>query len=245
MKASWLFKIFLVFLLVFSAGAWSASKKLGKVAYMEGAAQLIRKGKTKTLRVNMPIRYGDKIVTQGETRVEIVFSSGSVVRVAENSEVLLDGTEAAPNPKVTKGKLWANIQKMNSGRFVVSTKTATAAVRGTVFRVQSESNSSSVALYEGRVDVGPADTTQIKNTPAPTAEPESAWGPPKEVAPPSEVSLATWVKLDPGKMIQVGWSGYSVSDIDNTSDSQDAWVRFNQGRDASVSRTGGGGELEW
>jgi len=234
-----------------------AAPKLGKVKYIEGKAVLEQAGKSKNLRVNMRLKYGDKITTAEETRVEIQFLDGSVVRIGESSEILLAGKPDFPAPQVKKGKLWANIQKMANGQFVVQTEAATAAVRGTVFRVESTKDSLSiVALYNGAVDVGPKDTTTIapkkdSKTTAQGAPQVGSWGKPKEVSGPKEVSLEEWVRLDPGQMIEVSWGGkYAVSDIPTDQAAQNAWVQFNQQRDSQIERNGKGsekksGELEW
>lgn len=250
------FKLALLALLIFNLAAFAAPK-LGKVKYIEGKAVLEQAGKTKNLRVNMRLKYGDKIITAEETRVEVQFLDGSVVRIAESSEIFLAGKPDFPAPQVKKGKLWANIQKMKSGQFVVQTEAATAAVRGTVFRVESTKDSLSiVALYNGAIDVGPKDTTSIapksvSKTTAQGAPQKGNWGPPKEVSGPSEVSLEEWVRLDPGQMIEVNWNGkYSVSDIPADQAAQNSWIQFNQQRDSQIERQKQGsekksGELEW
>lgn len=205
---------------------------LGKITYVEGEAFLVNDSKEKQLKVNQKIDLGDQIRTGSESVVEVTYSKGSVIRIGENSKVVLSGTEVASHAKVAHGKVWANVQKMATGQFRVTTPVATAAVRGTVFRVDASADSSStVALYEGKVDVGPADTTRIKAEQKPAA----AWGPPTEVPGPYEVSMETWIHLEPGKEINVRWGGkFATRDIDRTSDEQNKWISFNQKRDKEL-----------
>ena len=223
----------LCFGLLMSAGIVFAGP-IGKISYVEGDAFLVDKGKEKQLKVNQKIDLGDQIRTGVESVCEVTYSKGSVIRIGEKSDVTLSGTEVASNLNVNQGKVWANVQKMTSGQFRVTTPVATAAVRGTVFRVDAAQDSSStVALYEGKVDVGPADTTKIK----PEAPAAGGWGPPVEVPGPYEVSMETWIHINPGTEINVRWGGkFATKDISAQQDSQDKWIAFNKKRDEAVSR---------
>jgi len=229
-------RIYLMFAMVlFSAVCVmaQAGKSIGKVSYVEGEAFLERGGKgAQKLMVNMKLKQGDVLRTGVESILEVTLGNGTVLRFAEKARGVLNESETSGNVKMESGKLWANVQKMKNGGFSVSTPVATAAVRGTIFRVSSDSAGTSVALYEGIVDVGPADSTKIK-----AAQPKSEWGPPVQVPGPFEVTLDEWVRLKPGKSIQVQSSGkFATGDIDTTQDANDKWVKFNQQRDLSVKR---------
>jgi len=205
----------------------------GKVSYLEGEAYLERNGKpAQKMAVNMKVKKGDKLRTGVESILEVTLSNGTVLRFAEKASGVLDENGANGQVQMKAGKLWANVQKMQKGGFSVSTPVATAAVRGTVFRVEtSDSSGTSVALYEGLVDVGPADSTRIK----PAAKAEGGWGPPVQVPGPYEVTLEQWVRLKPGMRIHVQGSGkYATGQIDSAEN--DRWVKFNQQRDLSVQR---------
>ncbi len=210
------------------------ASKVGKVTFISGSADLVKKsGKTKQVKVNLPVKAGQVYKTGDQSILEITYNNGTVLRLGENSDVVLTG-ENSSSPFLRKGKLWANIKKLanRKGTFNIKTVTATAAVRGTVFKVEAGADSSStIGLYEGAVDVGPADTTKIK-TPAPA---EPAWGKPTEIPGPYEVSLETWVRLNPGNEIHVKKDGkYKTSKLADEKD--DDWVKFNLQRDKSVSR---------
>lgn len=223
----------LVALVVVSAMAQGGGS-IGKVSYVEGEAFLERSGKAaQKLSVNMKVRQGDVLRTGVESILEITLGNGTVLRFAEKARGVLNASGDNGNVKMESGKLWANVQKMQKGGFSVSTPVATAAVRGTIFRVEThDSVGSTVALYEGLVDVGPADSSKIK-----APEPASDWGPPVQVPGPYEVSLEDWVRLKPGKQIHVQDNGkFATGDIDATKDSDDQWVKFNLQRDLSVKR---------
>lgn len=204
---------------------------IGKISYLEGEAYIQVKGKEKPLRVSQKIDAGDLIRTGEESIVEVTYDRGTVVRIGEKSKVSLKGDEAGV--EVKEGKVWANVQKLANGQFRVTTPVATAAVRGTVFRVDAEADSSStIALYEGIVDVGPADTTKIKEKPKATG-----WGPPVQVAGPYEVTMEDWIRLDPGSQINVKPTGkYATTGIDAAKEARVQWILFNQQRDKDVQR---------
>ena len=208
-----------------------AADALGKVSYVEGEAFLVEKGKDKPLKVNQKLELGDQIKTGVESVVEVTYAKGTIIRIGEKASVKLSGSDVASNLNVNQGKVWANVQKLAKGDFRVTTPVATAAVRGTIFRVDAaEDSSSTVALYDGKVDVGPADTSKIK---APAAA--GGWGPPVQVPGPYEVSMETWIHLDPGKEINVRWGGkFATKDIDKQKDAQNKWIEFNRKRDKEL-----------
>lgn len=207
---------------------------LARVSYIEGKATIFSGKRERPVRVNTVLKSGDIIKTGSETLLEIQYGKGSVIRIGENAEFTLKGDDNVGGVELNKGRVWANVQKLATGQFGVTTPVATAAVRGTIFRVDADVDSSStVALYQGKVDVGPPDTTNLQ---AP-AKVDAAWGPPVEVPGPYEVTLETWIRLNPGKQIHVRWGGaYSTSRISESEG--DAWIKWNQTRDEALKRVG-------
>ncbi|MGL1903653.1 MAG: FecR domain-containing protein [Fibrobacterales bacterium] len=205
--------------------------RVGQVTFVSGDVFLKQKsGKSKNMKVQYPVKAGQVFTTGSESILEITYSNGTVLRIGENSSVILSGKNSSA-PFLNKGKIWANIQKMSKRNdpFTIQTVTATAAVRGTVFSVEAGSDSSAtIALFKGTVDVGPADTTGLSND-------SNSWGPPKEIKGPYEVSLKTWITLDPGQEIHVKSNGtYNTRLIDSTSTTQ--WVNFNKNRDMELNK---------
>lgn len=207
---------------------------VGKATFIMGEVTQKNPQGARPVRVNQKIRQGSVITTGHESILEITYEQGTVVRIGENSEITIDGTEWAANVKVQSGKVWANVKKMANSDFRVSTPVATAAVRGTVFRVESGADqNATVALYSGSLDVGPGDTTKVREVKANTG----GWGPPTQIAGPYEVSMDTWIKLKPGTQIHVKKDGkYATSDINPTAEGNDAWYLFNQQRDLDLNR---------
>lgn len=220
-------KLFILLTIMFSLG-WSATK-LAKVSYLEGQSYVIFKGKTKPLKVNMLLKTGSVIQTSKSSVVEITYLNGDVARIASNSELVLEGKEVGKGkPFLKKGNLWSNIKKLSSGTpdYKVKTSVATAAVRGTVFQVETNESGAAIHLIEGKVDVGPSSSPKASET--------KTWGPPVEIGGPKEVSLSHWVSLDPGQLIQVNWDGTYYATETKVEDNE--WVKFNLKRDQALNR---------
>ena len=139
-------------------------------------------------------------------------------------------------PSVKKGKIWANIKKLGQRNydFEVTSSTATAAIRGTIFRMDELDSSTVVSVYDGKVAVGPgADLKEQYKTNAKTLERKEVSGP-KEVPGPYEVSLMDWVNIVKGHRISIKRDGkFAQEKIDMKSEvTSDDWVKFNMERDS-------------
>lgn len=216
--------------------------KLGKVSFFMGAAKIraAAKEEWKPVKMNGPIFEGDRIQTAKAEVVEIQVADGSLLRIAEESDVAIE----CPNPKVVaanvkNGKIWANIKKLSkrSYNFEVTSGTATAAIRGTVVRMDNSPADSltKVLVYDGKVDVGPgADLAATQPAKQPGERKEVSG--PMEIPGPFEVSLMDWVSIVKGQQINVRPDGkYHKFKFDQTQDAQDSWVKFNQERDKVAS----------
>ena len=111
-------------------------------------------------RVNMRIRMKWDIRTYVESSCDLVFSSGTILHIGENTVVNLDlllqeEKKTNTNVKVNTGQVWANIQKLinNKSSFSFETPTAVAAIRGTRLGIQVIKQQSIIDVYEGSVGV--------------------------------------------------------------------------------------------
>jgi hypothetical protein len=111
----------------------------------------------------MPLEDGDLVVVGDGGFAEVALDGGSLVTVREGSEFVVEKTSRGEASFLLKaGSLLAKIQKLASGRFVVRTPTAVAAVRGTEFGVEVDGERTHVGVFdEGKVEVsgptGPAE----------------------------------------------------------------------------------------
>ncbi|MEN9354070.1 MAG: hypothetical protein RL318_1395 [Fibrobacterota bacterium] len=188
-----------------------------RVTFLVGSADIRRGGKPIPVRVPMVLQPGDSIKVAKESRLEVRYPDNTVLRLDENSRMVVTSNSGKPEPTLLGGKAWANVTKIGKGGkgFGLRTPTAVAAVRGTVFRM-SESDSSSVRLYEGKVDVG-----------RPSAN--------GEVAGPKEISLDKWVHMLRGDEVVCRKDGsWTSRHFDVVNDLKDPWVKFNTERDRAL-----------
>ncbi len=140
-----------------------AADKAGDVVYLRGKAVIERKTAKVPAALKAELREADNVVTRKHARIKMLFRDDSVLTLGENSRLVIKQYLYSPENKraesiyeLADGKLRAVVG--NAG-FKVTTPTAFAAARGTVFITwfDSATNSTGVAVIEGSVSVGNAD----------------------------------------------------------------------------------------
>ena len=211
-----------------------AQAKTAQVSALEGKAEKARDGARFTpLSVGTGVAQGDQLRTRDDSRLELKFSDGSVLRMGPKAKVQL--TEALfggparrkMTAKLFFGNLWAKVTSAIQGeqKFQVETENAVAGVRGTTFRVDAHTDKSVlVRVYAGAVAVA-------KNVPSYATGKDE---PRHEVPGPGEVSRDQWEKIV-GKQMQIviaadGTPG-DPEKFAEDADKDDAWAKWNQARD--------------
>lgn len=135
----------------------SVKEILGKVE--------VRRPKTeawRAARTGMPVKIGWDIRTYVESSAELLFASGTVLKISENSVVTLNNAMVNPKAgvsnssvKVATGQVWANVKKLTNAKstFDFETPTAVASIRGTVLDLRVGRNGDQINVYEGLVMV--------------------------------------------------------------------------------------------
>lgn len=131
-----------------------------QVTFLEGpvAVSPAGGGAEQTPSVGSELRPGDTVQTREGGRIEIELSSGSLIRLGEESRLTL--REATPqkafSARLFVGNLWTKVHKLIAGEtYQVETENGVAGVRGTEFRVEAaEGKPDLLRVYEGVVDVG-------------------------------------------------------------------------------------------
>lgn len=217
---------------------------MAEVTLLEGKAELIKKGmiKAQPLALGDYIAHGDRISTKKGSRVELKLPDNSLIRFDELTTFEIVSVKFDKKTKqrdinvsMVLGKTWANVSKIfgQRGRFAVSTKTAVAGVRGTIYRVNVEKdNSVLVKVYWGEVGVSSAPRKEAAEGPAPIMKPTKVLGP-HPVAGPHPVSMEEWTYIVKSmQQIFIRPDGtptkpmpfLAIEDIND-------WVRWNQERD--------------
>jgi hypothetical protein len=237
-------RLFVISLLVCCPPAAYAGPA-GTISSVVGEAQAnqTRSPGWKAARVGAKLFVQDQLRTGAESTAELRWSSGGVVRLAEQSsmtisEVPSEGTAPEQGLKVLGGRVWANMKKISTStqEFGIETPTAIASIRGTVFRVDMAADSATdVLVYEGKVAVGPSAGLEKNRTRPPDSSGRREVEGPSEVKGPTEVTLEEWVTIVAGQQIRVARAGtFRTWRFDRKADSLDAWVKFNLERDKAM-----------
>ncbi|MDO9391894.1 MAG: FecR family protein [bacterium] len=136
-----------------------------KINFMKGQVEVQKsQGITWTkASVKMKLLSGDKISTEDGAEAEIVLEDGSVLKMKDKSLLLIQRMEKQKKPsmsvvnsfKVRTGKVLGCVRKMSSldSKFLVETPTAVAGIRGTVFGIYVEGDSTELDVLKGEVGI--------------------------------------------------------------------------------------------
>jgi len=202
------------------------AQSVAKIMLIEGKVSMMRKGSDqwRDAKPAMPLEVGDALYAHEESFAEIRYTIGTVLRMDEKTKITLEAsTEKTLKTRSAVGDVWINMKKLlsTSKQFEVSTPTAVAAIRGTVFRMKSNLDSSAeVDVYDGKVAVGPSDELKQKMRRArpsgPMEKPVEVPGP-EEIPGPYEVPLEQWRDIVAGQTIAVRPDGkFKLDKFDKT-----------------------------
>jgi len=223
--------------------------KIGKgqalISVLSGSAQVRSAGKPpwRALKVNEYLKGGDEVATGTRSRMELVLPDNSRVRFADNSRFKVVQLDAAPDSRnvrinVAVGRTWANVARALGGksRFELSCDNAVAGVRGTIYRMNVNNDSSAlVRVYDGEVAVSGGQPAERKTETKPPVlgAPTKVDGP-KKVEGPKKISMEEWVYLI-RSMQQISVSKTGVPDKPRSfteQEDRDEWVDWNRAKDA-------------
>jgi len=138
----------------------SAADKAGEVVHLKGTA-VIERGEAKIpAALKAPLFKGDALATAGRSAAKVLFSDDTILTLMANSRLTVDeylyNTEQNRSQSLFKlflGKLRAVVGR---SAFKISTETAIAGVKGTVFILSYDSatRTSKIAVIEGEVEFG-------------------------------------------------------------------------------------------
>jgi len=193
--------------------------------------------------VNSPVNSGERVRTYKQSRAELELLELDVIRMAPETtiDIVKLYEETKGKIKETKialqqGDLWANLEKKDASmKFDISTPVAGAAITGTVFRMNVNSDSTTeLKVYTGEV--------KISNVPEAIGGAEQkSFGKPQEIPGPHEVhgphqvTMEEWIYIIKNmQKIIIGGDGkvrtvsnFSKNDLDEQTD----WVKWNLTRD--------------
>jgi len=220
---------------------------VAKVSFFLGALKLqpAQAVNWKNAVLNQPVYTGEKLKTEDKSRAEIMLTTGSVMRMDENSSLDVanmsgGGSKVSSQTKVWSGKVWANVNKMAKGSsFGLESPTAVAAARGTVYRMTVGTDSTTrIRVYQGKIEVKSPEVKKAEGGTGGTGGLSEVKGP-GEVKGPTEVTMQQWSQIVEEQMeivIQANGKPLPPTRFDWAVDAQDDWVQWNQERDKLLRR---------
>ena len=123
----------------------------------------------KAARIEMNVPAGSEIVTGSNSYTEIVFNKKNIIRIMENSDVILNLSLIDKILVVKKGSLESVMRNLNPDKkkdnspFKIESSTAAAAVRGTTFFVMVDNHSNTaICVCNGVLNLGsPGETNRF------------------------------------------------------------------------------------
>lgn len=168
-------------------------------------------GRARPAEAGLRLEGGERLVTGPEATAVVRFADGSELEVHPDCEVLFDRLAAYGRTgmvdtrlRLERGRLRARVPS-GTGGFGIDTPAATAAVRGTAFRIASEPEATRVEGLESRVVVEAAGavrtlaagTGTIARAGAPPIPPRPLLPPPRVVGPLVAESVPQRLRLEP------------------------------------------------
>jgi len=223
---------------------------IGRISFYVGDVRLRGKDATTwdAVKLEQPLRQSDVLRTGGESRAELLFQDGSLVRMGEQSMLDLEEFQIEENRiqgklQILFGRIWSNLRKVGQRSFEVQSPTAVMAVRGTTFRADAHRDSTfQMWVYEGKVDVNRRISVTPEARSEPGVKPQTESEPGREKVPgpqpvpgPYEVTLKEWLQVVGRMTFILQRDGiYRLKEFDPGSDALDPWVKWNHERDELI-----------
>jgi hypothetical protein len=235
-------KVFIVLILLLQPSM--AADVIARISRIEGKVSILRASAESWLDAKpaMPLEAGDQIYTREESFAEIRYAIGTVLRMDEKTKITIEASsEKTVKTRSAIGDIWVNMKKiMSKGKeFEVSSPTAVAAIRGTIFRMScSQDSTSVVSVYNGRVAVGPSDVLKRRSGPEKQGQqiekPVEVPGP-EEIPGPFEVSLDQWREIVAGQEIAIRRDGkFKQEQFDLKAAAREEFVKKNLALDKEL-----------
>ncbi len=214
-----------------------------RITALRGNAEAVcpEQSEVRRLKRNDLISVGCTVTTGEKSHLELLLPDQSIVRFSEKTQFKLINAKTSEDGKrsisisIGIGKIWMNIRKALLGadeKFEISCHNAVAGVRGTVYRMDVETDQSArVKVYQGEVKVSAAPKAEAATGSAIEA-PKTIPGP-TPVAGPKPVSMEEWVYIVKAMQridIRADGKAEPPRSFDDAED-LDEWVKWNKRRD--------------
>jgi hypothetical protein len=119
------------------------------------------------IKVNTLLEEKDKIKTEKNSSLNLQLSNGVILRIGSNTELSIAEITRKENDEyfklnLSQGEVLTKVEKdqKKKTKLDIQSPTAIAGVRGTEFYVESQKDSTTIAVNEGKVEVSNIDGSQ-------------------------------------------------------------------------------------
>ncbi|MFN4150664.1 MAG: FecR domain-containing protein [Candidatus Sericytochromatia bacterium] len=241
-------------------------KSSAKVTKLSGKLEIFKSNKWIALKNNSIVKVSDRIRTTKNSRAELSFSDGKKLRIAQNTDLIFVKSEIKEGAesnifKLVSGRLWSKIINRGTGRFAVQGQTASLAVMGTTFDIETSNDKTDISVFDGSVGVQlpsenqesfdkniddlhlEVDDNKNKDNKNVSLKPQLVEKPyqeiekPVKVVPgPYQVSQEQWLEIVENQKISVDNNGVGlVSNLESDKLKSDSWIKWNTELDSKTS----------
>ncbi len=132
-----------------------------RVETVDGALMEVSQARTTQLAAGQTLEDGEGIRTAKGSGAKISLEDGSIVELAERSELYVSRTGGDDTIHLTRGSIIVQASQQGSGHLFVETDDCNVAVTGTIFAVSNGLKGSRVSVIEGEVVVHHGSRTDI------------------------------------------------------------------------------------
>ena len=141
--------------------AMAPSGPRGTVASLAGTLVLVSESTTMPLALGATIAEGQEIRTGKGSRAVIRLRDGSLVEMAERSDLALAERWSGKTIRLARGSVMVEAAKQHRGRLEVATPDSLVSVKGTIFGVTWGLKGSRVSVVQGEVKVDHAGLSKL------------------------------------------------------------------------------------
>ncbi len=132
-----------------------------RVEMVDGALMEVSQASTSQLAAGQTLNESEWIRTAKGSGAKVSLKDGSIVELAERSEMYVSRTRGDDTIHLTRGSIIVQASQQGSGHLFVETDDCNVAVTGTVFAVSNGLKGSRVSVIEGEVVVHHGSRTDI------------------------------------------------------------------------------------
>ncbi len=151
---------FFILSLFLTIPIWSDEiPKKALVTFKKGNVFFIRENQTHKIHINTILTEKDIVRTEKDSSVNIQFSDGVIIMIGPQTQLEIHKKDEV-RLKQSTGEILAKVSSKKNIQLDIESPTTVASVRGTELLINSDQNTTTVAVNEGKVEVSKIDGSQ-------------------------------------------------------------------------------------